>query len=150
MYGNWFSARGNNVGNEMNTEALSDAVRFYKRLKDVEFRGRGDREKSIRGRLSKSLGIAESYLFRLEYKAHEMKDVAGEAYRRLRVAYDRICEKNEQAADRYRAERLSMDGNNETAVEESQASSVGTVSAGVAKGSPASGEFADRAEGVMK
>lgn len=131
MYGNWFSARGNSVGRKMNTEALADAVRFYRRLKDVEFRGRGDREKSIRWRLSKSLGIAESYLFRLEYKAHEMKDVAGEAYRRLRSAYDRICEKNEEAADRYKAERLSMDGINETAVEEPHAQSVGTVSAGM-------------------
>lgn len=132
MYGNWFSARGNSVGNEMSTEALTEAKGWYKALLDVEFRGRGDREKSVRGRLSKSLGIAESYLFRLQYKAHEMKDVAGEAYRRLKIAYDTACEKNEQAAARYRAERLSMDGNNETAVEEPHPSRVGTVSAGAA------------------
>lgn len=132
MYGNWFSARGNSVGNEMSTEALTEAKGWYKALLDVEFRGRGDREKSVRGRLSKSLGIAESYLFRLQYKAHEMKDVAGEAYRRLKIAYDNACEKNEQAAARYRAERLSMDGNNETAVEEPHAQSVGTFSAGAA------------------
>lgn len=128
MYDNWVSARGNSVGNEMSTEALTQAKGWYKTLLDVEFRGRGDREKSVRGRLAKSLGIAESYLFRLQYKAHEMKDVAGEAYRRLKIAYDNVCEKNEQAADRYKAERLSMDGKHETAVEEPDASSVGTVS----------------------
>lgn len=131
MYGNWFSARGNRVSEEMSTEALTEAKGWYKVLLDVEFRGRGDREKSVRGRLSKSLGIAESYLFRLQYKAHEMKDVAGEAYRRLKIAYDKACEKNEAAAARYRAERLSMDGINEAAVEEPHASCVGTVSAGV-------------------
>lgn len=129
MTGNWFSARGNSVGNQMSTEALTEAMGWYKALLDVEFRGRGDREKSVRGRLSKSLGIAESYLFRLQYKAHEMKDVAGEAYRRLKIAYDKVCEKNEQAAARYRAERLSMDGKHEAVVEEPHAPSVGTVSA---------------------
>lgn len=75
---------------------------------DREFKGRGDKEKSVRYRLSKRTGIPESYLFRLQYKTREMKDVAGEVYRRLMVAYDEACRANEEAADRYRAERLGI------------------------------------------
>jgi hypothetical protein len=48
-----------------------------------------------------------------------MKDVAGEVYRRLKIAYDDACRKNEEAADRYRAERLRADGMHETTDEES-------------------------------
>ena len=115
MYGNRFSENGKKLSeDEMSTIALIEAKSWADKLMDVEFKGRGDREKSVRGRLSKKTGIPESYLFRLQYKTREMKDVAGSAYRALRIAYDELCTRNEAAADRYREERLGTRGNNET------------------------------------
>lgn len=90
----------------MSNVALVEAKSWADALMDREHRGRGDREKSARYRLSKRTGVPESYLYRLQYKTAEMKDVAGSVYRALMIAYDRACENNEAAADRYRAERL--------------------------------------------
>ena len=134
MYGNWFSKSGKNVSeDEMTSVALIEAKGWADELMDREFKGRGDREKSARYRLSKRTGVPESYLFRLQYKTREMKDVAGEVYRRLRLAYDQACLANEEAADRYRAERLAMDGTNEATDEKPHASGVGMASSEMAE-----------------
>lgn len=92
----------------MSTEALSDARSFLEALHDAEFRGRKDTDGAARYRLATKIGVKENYLFRLQYRAEEMKDVAGEVYRRLRAAYEDLCERNEHAADRYEAERQAM------------------------------------------
>lgn len=99
----------------MHSTALIEAKDWTDTLMNLEFKGRGDREKSIRHRLSKRTGIPESYLYRLQYKTREMRDVAGEVYRRLKLEYDHICENNEAAADRYRDERLGTGGKREKA-----------------------------------
>lgn len=83
----------------MSTVALEEAFKFHDALMDAEFRGRKDNEGAARYRLSKKTGIKESYLFRLTYKRREMRDVAGEAYRRLRHWYEATCERVESAAD---------------------------------------------------
>jgi hypothetical protein len=113
MYGNRDSRSGNSVsgsGNkseaEMTSIALQEAIRWNEELMNREFRGRGDKDYMIRYRLSEKTGVPESYLFRLKHKSQGMKDVAGEYYRRLKLYYERACEANEEAADRYRAERL--------------------------------------------
>jgi hypothetical protein len=109
MFGKRVSETGKNVSEgEMSTTALSEAKSWADLLMNTEFKGRGDREKSVRGRVSDKTGVPESYLFRLQYKTAEMKDVAGEVYRRLRLAYDELCAKNEAAAQRMRAERLEL------------------------------------------
>lgn len=92
----------------MNTEALSEARTFLEVLHDAEFRGRKDTDGAARYRLASRLGIKENYLFRLQYRAAEMKDVAGEVYRRLKLAHDQFCERNEAAADRNEADRLKL------------------------------------------
>lgn len=92
----------------MTTEALSEARTFLETLHDAEFRGRKDTDGAARYRLASRLGIKENYLFRLQYRAAEMKDVAGEVYRRLKLAHDQFCERNEAAAARHRAERLNL------------------------------------------
>lgn len=92
----------------MSTQALSDAKTWLEVLHDAEFRGRKDTDGAARYRLAVKLGVKENYLFRLQYRAAEMKDVAGEVYRRLGMAYDDMCARNEQAAAAYRAERLGM------------------------------------------
>jgi hypothetical protein len=110
MYGKSVSADGKRVSEgKMSTIALSEAKDWHDRLMDAEFKGRGDREKAVRGRLSKRTGIPESYLFRLQYKVREMTDVAGSAYRALMLAHDELCARNEEAADAMRAERKKLE-----------------------------------------
>jgi hypothetical protein len=109
MYGNRVSKSGKRVSEaKMTSVALTEAKDWYDALMNAEFKGRGDREKSVRGRISDETGIPESYLYRLQYKTREMKDVAGSAYRALRLAYIDLCRKNEDAAEAYRAERIEL------------------------------------------
>lgn len=126
MYGKRFSENGKKVSEvEMTSIALIEAKGWHDELMDHEFRGRGDREKSVRGRLSDKTGIPESYLYRLQYKTSEMKDVAGSAYRALMHAYDELCRRNEMAADRYREQRLKGRGPNEETYEKPASQDLG-------------------------
>lgn len=125
MSGNYVSETGKRVSEEMNSTALFEAKSWADALMDSEFRGRGDKEKSARYRLSKRTGVPESYLFRLQYKTSEMKDVAGSVYRALMLAYDRTCQTNEEAADRFKAERLQMRSNHEETDEKSAPAGLG-------------------------
>lgn len=92
----------------MTSAALTEAKGWYAALMDAEFKGRGDREKAVRGRISDETGIPESYLYRLQYKTRGMKDVAGSAYRALMLAYDDLCLRNEEAAANHRAARKEL------------------------------------------
>lgn len=67
----------------MSNPALNEAVSWTAQLMDAEWKGRRDRENLVRYRLAKRLGVSESYLFRLQYKKHEMSDVKGSVYRAL-------------------------------------------------------------------
>ncbi len=126
MNGKSLSKNGKRVSEvEMNGIALNEAKDWAAALMDSEFRGRGDREKSVRGRVSKRTGIPESYLFRLQYKTREMKDVAGSAYRALKLSYDELCGLNEEAADRLHADRMKLRGNHETADEKPASAGLG-------------------------
>lgn len=108
MCGNRVSEFGKRVSKVMSTEALFEAKNWADALMNVEFKGRGDKEKSARYRLSIKSGVPESYLYRLQYKTAEMRDVAGSVYRALMLYHDRICAANESAADRYEAEREEL------------------------------------------
>jgi|GEM_PF-2535670 len=94
----------------MSTTALNEAKGWYENLLDAEFRGRKDTDGAARYRLSSRLGLKENVLFRLQYRVADMKDIAGEAYRRLKIAHDELCERNEEAARVMRAERLGLTG----------------------------------------
>lgn len=132
MYGKSLSENGKSVSEvEMNSIALNEAKDWADALMDMEFRGRGDREKSVRGRVSKRTGIPESYLFRLQYKTREMKDVAGSAYRALKLTYDELCRLNEEAADRHHAERMRIRGIHEEADEKPAQAGLGMDSSEV-------------------
>lgn len=132
MYGKSLSENGKRVSEvEMNSVALNEAKGWADALMDSEYRGRGDREKSVRGRVSKRTGIPESYLFRLQYKTREMKDVAGSAYRSLMLSYNELCRLNEEAADRHHAERMRIRGNHETADEKPAQAGLGMDSSEV-------------------
>lgn len=119
MNGNSVSKFGKRMsGVVMSTAALCEAKRWADDLMDMEFKGRGDREKTARGRLAKKVGLPESYLYRLQYKTREMKDVAGSVYRALMLAYDAACEGNEEAANRYKAARMRLRNPNEETEQE--------------------------------
>jgi len=109
----------------MASVALKESIGWLDELMDREFNGRGDKEYLIRHRISENSGVPERYLYRLQYQAKEMKDVAGEYYRRLRLYYESICQTQEAAADRYRDERLGMRGHHEKADERAATAAVG-------------------------
>ena len=109
MEGKRFGKSAKNVGDsEMSSTALIESKHYYDSLMDAVHKGRRDRNGSARGRLADGLRVKESRLVRLEYKYEEMKDVGGELYRRLRMAYEAICEGNEAAAEAMKAERLEL------------------------------------------
>lgn len=93
----------------MSNTALTEAAKWTEELMDAEWKGRKDRENLVRYRLAKAIGVAESYLFRLQYKTREMTDVRGSVYRALmlgRRAYglavtvgDAVYEKEKALAD---------------------------------------------------
>ena len=96
----------------MSMAALSEAAQWADELMDAEWRGRGDREKTVRHRLSRNIGVSESYLFRLKYKLSEMNDVRGSVYRALmlaRHAYGLVKEAGEEA---YAHEKALADARN--------------------------------------
>ena len=116
----------------MSTVALKEALEWHDALMEAEFKGRKDKESAARFRLSKKIGVPESYLFRLTHKRRDMRDVAGEVYRRLWQGYVSLCERNEARAGAYRAERLELKARQD-AVDESPAP------AGVGMAAPESG-----------
>jgi hypothetical protein len=102
---------------DMSSVALIEAKGWANKLLDAEFKGRGDKDYLARIRLSEALGVKESYLFRLQYKTEEMKDVAGSVYRALMLAYNDMCARNEAAAAAMRAERLELRKQHEAGLE---------------------------------
>lgn len=135
MYGNSVSDFGNSVSRNgskptevsMNCSALNEAKGWADALIREEFRGRGDREKTARARVSSKTGVPDSYLFRLTYKTREMRDVAGSVYRALKIAYDDMCAHNEAMAEKHRADRLKLERGNDEADQERDKALLGMV-----------------------
>lgn len=114
MYGKRVSENGKRISEDsMSTTALTEAKQWADALMEAEWRGRKDRDGPVRYRLSKKTGVPESYLYRLQYKTAEMKDVAGSVYRSLMLAYEDMCERNEKAADAMREQRQTLRITNE-------------------------------------
>ena len=96
----------------MSISALDEAACWAEELMNAEWKGRKDKEKVVRYRLSRKVGISESYLFRLQYKLSEMNDVRGSVYRALmlaRHAYGLATEAGERA---YLKEKAMADARN--------------------------------------
>ena len=96
----------------MSAAALNEAAGWADKLMDAEWKGRKDKENVVRYRLSKSIGVSESYLFRLQYKRDEMNDVKGSVYRALMLAvraYGIVADAGEQA---YQQEKELADARN--------------------------------------
>jgi hypothetical protein len=109
-----FSENGKKVSEGgMSTVALREALTWHDRMMDTLHRGRGDKEKRVRGELSDISGIPESYLFRLQHKRRDMRDIAGEVYRRLGLAYERVCVRVETSADGLERLRQEIEASHE-------------------------------------
>ncbi|MBN7777746.1 hypothetical protein JYP49_14185 [Nitratireductor aquimarinus] len=96
-------------GGVMST-AVQQSASFLNALAQLHHRGRGDTWGAARDRAAHSAGIERSYAKRIWDRWQTMNDVSGEAYMRLRAAYERACERNEEAARSMRAERLGLTG----------------------------------------
>ncbi len=135
MLGKGFSENGNSVSeDQMASAALKESRQWFDELMELEFRGRGDREKSARGRLADNIGVPEQWLFDLQYKSAEKRDVRGALYRALLLGkqkYEALCQANEEAADRHHAERMRIRGNHETADEKPAQAGLGMDSSEV-------------------
>ncbi|PAP94013.1 hypothetical protein [Mesorhizobium wenxiniae] len=96
----------------MSMSALNEAAGWAEELMDAEWKGRKDKENLVRYRLSRKVGVSESYLFRLQYKLREMNDVRGSVYRALmlaRHAYGLVSQAGENA---YQEEKALADARN--------------------------------------
>ncbi len=101
----------------MGFSAIDDARFWAEELQKAEYKGLGDTREAARYRVARRIGVSESYLKRLRYRAAEMTDVAGSTYRSLMLAYREMCRRNEEAASAYKAERLNLRASNETVSE---------------------------------
>ncbi|AZO29326.1 hypothetical protein [Mesorhizobium sp. M1B.F.Ca.ET.045.04.1.1] len=86
---------------------------------------RRDTWTSARDRAAEFAGIEISMAKRIWQRWEDMKDVSGSALVKLMIAYERICETNERAADSYRAERLGTGSKDATPYKESRAAGLG-------------------------
>ena len=123
MGGQTISARGKKVS------VVEEARDWAEALQQAEFRGLGDTREAARYRVARRTGIPERYLKRLRYQWREMTDVAGSQYRALMLAYEELCQRNEAAADEYRAERLELQRTRNAADLERARPSVGEAAA---------------------
>ena len=98
----------------MGFTAIDDARYWAEELQKAEYKGLGDTREAARYRVAKRTGVSESYLKRLRYRYEEMTDVAGSAYRALMLAYNDMCQRNDAAADHYKATRLTLREDHET------------------------------------
>lgn len=107
----------------MNT-AVEKSAHFLNELARHHHRGRGDTWTAARDRAAREAGIERSYAKRIWDRWQTMRDVSGEAFMRLEAAYEAICKSNEDAADRYAAERAALRGSNETIAHQSRAKGI--------------------------
>ena len=101
--------------------AASEAFNFLNALTKTEYRGWGDTATAARDRAAKKAGVSPAQAERVWKRWQNMKTVNGDVYRLLRNAYESACEKNETAADAYRAERLNIEAQNAAHQSHSQA-----------------------------
>jgi hypothetical protein len=113
MYGrkNVESDKRNALRAFRDTQGLSDperTVRWLEKLAKAEFRGRGDTMSAARDRAAEKYGAPISKTKRLWDRWQTMKSVAGDVMIPLMLAYEEMVQRNEAAAQEYRAERHQL------------------------------------------
>jgi len=77
-------------------------------LAKAAHRGRHDTWTAARDRAAEKAGLPRTIAQRIWQRWHSMQDVSGEALLKLMLAYEQMCERNEDAADRHKTERLEL------------------------------------------
>lgn len=129
-------ARDTKHGEEVMSTAVTEASFYLNELTRIHHRGRGDTLSAARDRAARFAGVERTYAKRIWDRWQSMTDVSGEAYRKLRLAYERACEKHEAAAAAYRAERLKIEA-------EHNANNSGLPDGRVGMGAPEMGAMAE-------
>lgn len=88
--------------------AVQQSAEYLVALARLYHRGHGDTWSAARDRAAKAAGVEPSYAKRIWDRWRTMRDVSGEAYIKLRRAYEERCERNDAAARAYRAERMRL------------------------------------------
>lgn len=88
--------------------AVQQSAEYLVALARLYHRGHGDTWSAARDRAAKAAGVEPSYAKRIWDRWRTMRDVSGEAYVKLRQAYEELCERNDAAARAYRAERMRL------------------------------------------
>ena len=88
--------------------AVVESRKFLEALTIAQHRGPTDTWTAARDRAAKDAGIERSYAARIWNRWQSMKDVSGAAYRALQIAYDDMCERNENAAADTRRQREEL------------------------------------------
>lgn len=85
-------------------------------------RGPHDTWTAARDRAAKAAGIELTMAKRIWQRWQDMRDVGGETVIKLMTAYEALCQANDEAAERYKAERheLRKSPSNETSQEPHQ------------------------------
>lgn len=87
------------------------------RLMQANHRGPTDTWSAARDRTARKVGLDPSMAKRIWQRWRTMTDVSGDALIKLMLAYDAMCQRNEEAADAYKVERLNIRASNETSSE---------------------------------
>lgn len=74
----------------------------------TKHRGRHDTWSAARDRAADDAGIETTMAKRIWQRWEDMKDVSGSALLSLMTAYEDACQRNENAIEAYRAERLKL------------------------------------------
>lgn len=123
----------------MSSVAAAEAFSFLNAGTKQHYRGAGDTATAARERAAREAGITPAQAERVWKRWRSMTSIDGDVYRALRNKYAALCERNEEAADAYRAERLALRKNNDAVVQ-------GPAPAGVGMASPRIGEGEELAE----
>lgn len=102
--------RGGNApswGSHMST-AAAEAFSFLNAAVRHHYRGSGDTASAARDRAAHEAGITPAQAERLWKRWRQMASVDGDVYRALRNKYEALIQRNEDAADAHRAERMRL------------------------------------------
>jgi|GEM_PF-2304287 len=95
--------------------ATNERAAFWlERLMDESHRGPTDTWTAARDRVAAKAGIEPSMAKRIWQRWRTMTDVSGDTLLKLMLAYDDMCQRNDAAADHYKATRLTLREDHET------------------------------------
>ncbi|MDQ0996907.1 hypothetical protein QFZ34_002089 [Phyllobacterium ifriqiyense] len=81
---------------------------WLEKLAQAHYRGRHDTWTAARDRAAKKAGVEPTMAQRIWQRWQTMNDVGGETVIKLMLAYEEMIQRNDAAAEGYKAERLTI------------------------------------------